>query len=134
MNSFAFIITPEAVQFIRRVLFSNAKEDLVLAIAPESDATIIELGGKSISHAIEEAVTSAREGQLFSDPSKLQYQWVVGASERARFPAEDVFDCNGIPCFLPHEMREIVNGRTLVVQAGELRLVPEPPGPRQPRG
>jgi hypothetical protein len=64
-----------------------------------------------------------------ADLKTITFHWVVGVSRRERFPAEDILVCNGIPCFIPDEMRPVLNGRSIVLADSRLEIIPAPPPP-----
>jgi hypothetical protein len=126
MDPFHFSISAEAVHFFQRLVHAaESDDDLVLTVAPETDAVVFELEKEALDQAIAGMVKDARGRDL----RELKFRWTVGASRRSRFPPEDILICDGVSCFIPIEMRPVLNGRTLIVAEGELRIVPDPPPP-----
>ena len=124
MEGFRFSVAHDAASFISRVVLANeSANDYVVTIAPQTEAMRLDLTQRSLADTVAELELNP------PDLRTMQFRWVVGASRRVRFPAKDVFMCDGIPCFVPEEMRPILNGRTLILADGQLRIEPEPPPP-----
>ena len=127
MESTRFTVTPEAARFIDRVLLVNrSNKDYVVAIAPQTDAMMLDLKDGVFTKTDVEKLKKAQTDSLSVDPRKMKFRWVVGVSLRSRFPTEDIFVYDGVSCFVPKEMRSILDGRTLTLNEGELRIEPEP--------
>ena len=118
MDPLHFSISTDAAHFFREFIkAAESEEDLVMTIAPETGAIVLELEKEALDQAIAEIASEARENGL----KKLKFRWTV--------PPEDIHIFDGVPCFVPREMRSVLTGRTLILAGGELRIVPEPPPP-----
>ena len=134
-RDFRFDVTPEAAQFVRRLVeFGETREDFVVTIAPQTQSRVIELEGRSHEKVADEIVKDALAGSRAMGSETMELHWVVGVSKRNRFPPEDILVCCGVPCFIPEEMKPILNGRALVLANDELRIEPEPETPKPRRG
>ena len=123
-----FQISAEAVQFIRRFLLRrDGGEPVVLTIASMTRSQLMEVDPE-IKLSEQELTRLARK-QLDSLPSPLELHWSVGATRKSRLPKEHMFVIDGIECFLPPDVRTVVEGRILRVENGELVFDPqlEPP-------
>ena len=123
MKKFEFRISREAEVFIRKtVLPENSGGEYVLTISPRTVADRLLVVNDSIEDSAEEylksKLTDLEEG-------RLELHWSVGASLRSRFPKEDIFTFSGIACFVPDELKTVLNGRTLLLVGKELRFEPE---------
>jgi hypothetical protein len=126
VDGFRFSVTPEAAYFIARVVLAHeALQDYVVTVAPHTEAQLLDLVADATTDAVAKAIEKQRAVPL--DPISMKFRWVVGASRRIRFPPNDIVVCDGVPCFVPNEMRPILHGRTLTLVDSELRLEPEPP-------
>ena len=128
MDDFRFSVTPEAANFSARVVLAHeALQDYVVTVAPHTEAQPLDLVADATTDAVAQAIKQLRAVPL--DPTSMKSRWIVGASRRARFPSNDIVVCDGVPCFVPKEMRPILHGRTLALVDNELRLEPQPPPP-----
>ena len=126
MGDFHFSISQEAKRFIQRLLpVGETADQFVVTMAPTTEATTWSLENSSI----EQVVAEIRKAAAAADPTKMKYRWEVGVSRRSRFPPEDIFSCDGVPCFIPNELKAVLDGRALVVSENQLRIQPEPTSP-----
>ena len=131
-RDFRFDVAPDAARFVERLMrFGGADGDLVVTIAPQTEARVFELGEKAHEEIAQEIVKEALAEFHAVDSNAMKFHWVVGVSRRSRFPAEDILVCGGVPCFIPEEMKPILNGRALIVANDELRIEPEPQAPKR---
>ena len=100
-------------------------DQFVLTMMPATEAVHWPLAGKSLDQVIAEAAKAAIE----TDLSAAELAWEIGVSRRDRFPPGDLIECDGILCFFPRELRQILNGRSLVVVDNRLRIQPDPGAP-----
>ena len=130
VDGFRFSVTPEAAIFIDRVVLANEPRDhYVVTIAPHTRAEVLDLVDGSLTQTIVELLRNVQADPRQVDPTTMKFRWVVGASLRARFPPEDIHVFDGVACFVPNEMRPVLDGRTLTLRDSELRIEPEPPAP-----
>lgn len=129
MSEFAFQITAEAVQYLREHVLSTSGRPLVLTIVPMvSQGEVLErdVGEMNLSQQELDAMATTFADSL---SSPTEYRWVVGAVYKDRLPDGNFQLIDGIECFLPEEVRSVVNGRVLGLEKGELQFSPqlEPP-------
>jgi hypothetical protein len=126
MDKLDFRIAAEAVDFLRRFLsYAGTGEALVLTISPQ-------LGqGKTLNVARNDAKFSDDElavlatDFLASLPSTVQLHWTIGAMRKSRLPGQEFVLIDGIECFIPDELKSVVDGRVLRLRNGELVFDPE---------
>ena len=117
-----FRISAVALDFLKQTVFYDPSQDLVLSIAPTTVAEELQL----VEGSIEQTVAKFVETKFDSlDINNLEFKWTVGGSRRSRFSSEDIVTCSGIPCFIPSEMEEILDGHVLTVVNNELKIEPE---------
>ena len=130
MSKFTFQITAGAVEYLRKNLLRTSSGDpLVLAIVPEvSQEGALNLDANEVNFSDRELVAMATDF-MNSLSSPIELHWVVGGVHKSRLPEGNFRLVDGIECFLPEEVRCVVNGRVLSLQNGELRFDPqlEPP-------
>lgn len=126
MKKLDFRIADDAAEYLRNVLLRSPDGDsLVLAVAPvSSQYGLVKLADADPRMSDAELAKVAREF-LSSVSAPVKFQWMVGAIRKSRVPAGDVAVIDGIECFLPSEMRRLLNGRTLRIRNGELVFEPE---------
>src|SRR5262245_18848256 len=58
--------------------------------------------------------------------SPIELEWVVGGMQRSNLPpGGKIVPIDGIECFLPDEMRSVINGRVLQLKLGQPVFDPE---------
>jgi hypothetical protein len=126
MERFDFHIADDAGEYLRNVLLRTATgEPLVLVIAPlSSQRSMLRLRESDRNLSDKELAKRAR-AFLSSLPSPVNFQWVVGGMHKNRLSGEKTSFVDGIECFLPDEVRSVVNGRVLRLRNGELVFEPE---------
>jgi hypothetical protein len=126
MKKFDFRIANDAAEYLRNVLLRTATgESLVLAIAPvSSQKSTLKFRESDLNLSDKELAERARSF-LSSLSSPVKFHWVVGGVHKSRLSGEETSFVNGIECFLPDEIRPVVNGRVLRLQNGELVFEPE---------
>jgi hypothetical protein len=126
MDDFHFSISEDAKRFIQRLMpVGETSDQFVLTVAPTTEATTWSLENSSI----EQVTAEIKKAAAGTDPRKMTYRWEVGVSRRSRFPPEDIFSCDGVVCFIPKELKAVLDGRALVVSENQLRIHPEPISP-----
>jgi hypothetical protein len=129
MSKFTFQITAEAVDYIRKYLLqTSAGDQIVLVIAPVSHGGVLNIDPNDLNFSKRELIAMATEFAK-SLPLPIEFRWVVSGMHKNRLPDGDFRVVDGIECFLPEEVRSVVNGRVLRLESGELRFDPqlEPP-------
>ena len=129
MSTFTFQITAAAVVHIREhLLQTNTGDQIVLAIAPVSQGGVLNRDPTDLKFSERELITMASEFAKSVD-LPFEFQWAVGGMLKNRLPDGDFQVIDGIECFLPEEVKTVVNGRVLSLEKGELRFDPplEPP-------
>ena len=135
MNKLDFQIAADATEYLRKYLLpSDTGESLVLTIVPMTPAKILARIDPKLSY--NELVAMAKEHfeSLSSSTelsSPIELEWVVGGMQRSNLPpAAEIVLIDGIKCFLPDEVRALVNGRVLRLRLGQLAFDPELDPPR----
>ena len=125
VNNLDFRITPEAVAYIRgTLLHDKTGEAMVFAIAPMGPAQTLDISLDQIKSLSSEDLYRLATEQVSAIPKPVMFEWVVGGTRRDRLPPEDLRIIDGIECFVPDEVRAVVNGRVLRLEEGELRFLP----------
>jgi hypothetical protein len=58
-------------------------------------------------------------------PSRIMVEYQINTSDLKRLPPDDIYVVNGIKCYLPDEVRKMVEGHEVVLQNGRLQLEPK---------
>ena len=126
MEKFDFRISDDAAEYLRNVLLrTETGESLVLAIAPlSSQRSILKLSESDLDLPDKELAERAR-ASLTPMSSPAKFEWVVGGVYKSRLSGEKTSFIDGIECFLPDEVRSVINGRVLRLRNGELVFEPE---------
>jgi hypothetical protein len=126
MEKFDFRIANDAAEYLRNVLLRTATgESLVLAIAPLSSQHSTLKFRQSDRNLSDKELAECARAFLSSLSSPVKFHWVVGGMHKSRLSGEKTSFIDGIECFLPDEVRSVVNGRVLRLRNGELVFEPE---------
>ena len=134
MSEFAFQISAAAVKYLQEILLATlpGEEPLVLCVSPyAAQGRTLDLDPVELTNLSHEELTKMGLNFANSLSTPIEMCWEVGGMRRSRLPAADFRLIDGIECFLPEEIRPVLNGRTLQFENGELRFEPElvPPAP-----
>ncbi len=58
-------------------------------------------------------------------PSRIMVEYQINTSDLKRLPPDDIYIVNGIKCYLPDEVRNMVEGHEVVLQNGRLQFEPK---------
>src|SRR5262245_7707057 len=117
-------IAPSVVDFIRS-MFEDASEELVLVIAGAVRGTHKKLPGDDWETRPFEEILHIARTEASNLPSNVLIDYYVGTKELTRVPIEDVHVVDGIKCYLPSEIIDLLGGREIVLENRVLRIEPE---------
>ena len=119
MRELNFSISKGAICFIKRLIPAGVSSDeFVVTMSPVAGATTWSLDNTSL----EQVIADIKEAAANADVSSMTFQWEIGLSRRTRFPPEDIHSFGGVLCFVPPDLKSVLDGCTLVVSEDQLRI------------
>jgi hypothetical protein len=118
-------ISSSAAAFIKK-MFERQSEEMALVVTGVVGGTLRTWDSE---RPLQEIVKAG--SKLASNlPSKIMVEYVIGTKEVDRLPEKDIHVVNGIKCYLPDQIIELIGSREIILEGGMLRFEPRL-GPRE---
>lgn len=115
-----FRISPAAADFIKSK-FRRESEEKALVVVGVVVGTVRDLDDRT---PIEEVAEMGSE-TIRDLPSRITVAYQINTTDLKRLPQEDIYVVDGIKCYLPEDIRKIVDSREVVLKNGRLQFEPK---------
>ena len=116
-------ISPAAAEHIGK-MFEAYAEEMAVVLMGVVAGTLKTVDGDDPDRP--SLAEMAEDGKRLASslPSKITVEYAIGIKALARLPAEDIHTVDGIKCYLPNQIIELVGSREIVLDNGKLRFEP----------
>jgi len=116
-------ISPAAAKHIGK-MFEAYAEEMAVVITGFVAGTLKTVDGDNPDTPSLAEIAEGGKKLASSLPSKITVEYAIGTKALARLPANDVHTVEGIKCYLPNQIIELVGSREIVLDNGTLRFEP----------
>jgi hypothetical protein len=112
-------ISAAAAEFLTKLLQQQPEEKALVVVGVVVDSVRDWDAGTPVEDVREIGADAIRDL-----PSSITVEYQISTSDLKRLPPDDIYIVNGIKCYLPDDIRKMVERREVVLENGRLQFQP----------